>query len=88
MKTRDKQATEEGLRPINPIRARLLKIWGPADSWDNPLVGTKYDPVVKQHREQEHRAERRAHREQRRRAREEHGLTVAQENEEHYTPDA
>jgi hypothetical protein len=44
---------DESLRPINPFRAMLLKVWGPADSWDNPLTGTKYDPVLKQRRQHE-----------------------------------
>jgi hypothetical protein len=38
---------DEGLAPIGRWRGTLLRIWGPADSWDNPLVGTRYDPVVR-----------------------------------------
>ena len=43
-----KPPMEEGLEHINPIKGQLLKILGPADGWDNPLVGTQYDPVVRQ----------------------------------------
>jgi hypothetical protein len=56
---RSNHVETEGLRHINPIRARLLMVFGPADSWDNPLCGTKYDPLVRQHREHQRRAERR-----------------------------
>jgi hypothetical protein len=38
-------------------------IWGPAQSWDNPLMGTLFDPVVKQHRELARREARRERRE-------------------------
>ena len=87
MKMRDKTANEQRLRYINPIRAWLLEIYGPADSWDNPLVGTKYDPVVKQRRDLEHRAERRAHHEQHRHGRGERGVTDAPANPDHNTSD-
>jgi hypothetical protein len=87
MKSPDKKVDEQGLRYISPIRAWLLRILGPADTWDNPLVGTKYDPVVKQHRELERQAERCAHHEQHRHGREEHGVTDAPENPEHNTSD-
>jgi hypothetical protein len=48
-------------RPINPVRAALLRVWGPAESWDNPLTGTKYDPTLRaerQHDSLERRRER------------------------------
>lgn len=71
MSFRRKVAPEEEFLPINHVRAVLLRIWGPADSWDNPLVGTKYDPAraaARQHASTErHRAtnrQRRQHWEQ------------------------
>jgi hypothetical protein len=60
---------DQELREINPIRAWALKIWGPANSWDNPLTGTRYDPVVLEHKALERKHDREARREQRRRAR-------------------
>src|SRR6476659_11291322 len=68
-----KRPLEPGLEHINPIKAQLLKILGPADGWDNPLVGTQYDPVVRQKIETErqhqrwarHQARRGAHAERR-----------------------
>jgi hypothetical protein len=53
MKNRQNHPEDENLRRINPIRAMLLKVWGPADSWDNPLSGTRYDPVLKQRNQHE-----------------------------------
>jgi hypothetical protein len=44
---------EREFRPMNPVRAVLLRIWGPADSWDNPLTGTKYDPGLRAERQHE-----------------------------------
>src|SRR4029453_15936930 len=55
-----KHPLEAGLEHINPIKAQLLKIFGPADGRGNPLVGTQYDPVVRQEIETERRAERSA----------------------------
>jgi hypothetical protein len=72
---------------INPVRAWALKVWGPADSWDNPLSGTRYDPVVQQHRDEERRHERAEQRTARRRARREHRSAGPQEPSEHYTLD-
>ena len=63
---RHKQPLEEGLEHINPIKGQLLKILGPADGWDNPLVGTQYDPVVRQKIETERQHERWARQEARR----------------------
>ncbi len=37
-------------------------VWGPANSWDNPLCGTRYDPVLRQHMHQARRDARRADR--------------------------
>jgi len=68
-------------------RALLLWICGPAESWDNPLMGTRYDPRIRQHRDQARHAERRARHLQRRRAREQRGLARAENPSEHYTPD-
>src|SRR6476661_1107306 len=68
MRSRPKHPLEEGLEHINPVRARLLKVFGPADGWDNPLVGTQYDPAVRQKIEIERRHEREACREEHRRA--------------------
>jgi hypothetical protein len=78
---------EEDLRHINPVRARLLMIWGPAEGWGNPLVGTQYDPVIRQKIEIERRHERQTRREERHRA---HLVRRAThpEREEHCTPDA
>lgn len=45
-------------RPIGAVHATLLRMLGPADSWDNPLVGTRYDPrvsVQRRHEQLEHR---------------------------------
>jgi hypothetical protein len=53
-----KQPLEEGLEHINPTKGQLLKILGPADGWDNPLVGTQYDPVARQKIETERQHER------------------------------
>ena len=44
---------EQEFRPMHPMRAALLRIWGPADSWDNPLTGTKYDPALRAQRQHE-----------------------------------
>lgn len=40
------RTSDAEFRPISPVRAALLRIWGPADSWDNPLTGTRYDPAL------------------------------------------
>jgi hypothetical protein len=68
-------------------RAVLFKIWGPAESWDNPIMGTRYDPTIRQRRDQRRKAERQARRAQRRRERDEHRAAHAREPAEHYTPD-
>lgn len=87
LKTREICASEPPLRQLSWGRALLLKIWGPAESWDNPLTGTRFDPQVRQRRDQVRRAERRARRARRRRAREEHRLARVEELTEHHTPD-
>lgn len=50
---------DEQYEPINRFRAMLLRIWGPADGWDNPLVGTKFDPALRTQRQHEKLEERR-----------------------------
>jgi hypothetical protein len=87
MRMREKYDAEPGLRPMSSGRALLLKIWGPAESWDNPLMGTRFDPVVRQHRDQARRAEHEARREQRRQVHDEHRRARAYGPSEHYTPD-
>ena len=87
MRSRPKHPLEDGLQHINPVRARLLKIFGPAEGWDNPLVGTQYDPAIRQKIEVERRHERQARREEHRRARAE-GHAAHPEPAEHSTPDA
>lgn len=74
------------VRNINPVRARLLQVFGPADSWDNPLAGTKYDPAIRQHEEQTRRGEKQARRAERRRARDLHRV-VSEPETDHHTPD-
>jgi hypothetical protein len=67
MKLHHKPEPDGNFRPINSFRAALLRVWGPADSWDNPLAGTKYDPKLRaqrQHDSLEHRQERWEHRKQ------------------------
>ena len=61
-----KRPLEPGLEHINPIKAQLLKIFGPADGRGNPLVGTQYDPVVRQKIETERQHERWARQDARR----------------------
>jgi hypothetical protein len=56
----------DGLIPISGLRAWALMIWGPADSWDNPLTGTRYDPILRARRQTQRRAERRERHVQRR----------------------
>jgi hypothetical protein len=61
-------AEDEGLKPIGRVQGALLRIWGPADSWDNPLVGTRYDPALRnkrQHDDLEYRRRRWQQRKQR-----------------------
>ena len=84
---------EEGLEHINPIKGQLLKIFGPADGRGNPLVGTQYDPVVRQKIETERRHERWARHEARRHAHAESrhphpdGGGAQPQPREHSTPD-
>lgn len=40
-------------REMSRIQAMGLRMWGPADSHDNPLYGTKYDPILRQQRQHE-----------------------------------
>jgi len=42
---------DDGFIPIGRVRGTLLRIWGPADSWDNPLAGTRYDPTLQAQRQ-------------------------------------
>ena len=70
---RHKHPLQPGLEHINPIKGQLLKILGPADGWDNPLVGTQYDPVVRQKIETERQHERWARHDARRDAHAERG---------------
>ena len=68
MRLRRRPAEDEGLKPIGRVQGTLLRIWGPSDSWDNPLVGTRYDPSLRnkrQHDDLEHRRERWEQRRQR-----------------------
>jgi hypothetical protein len=89
-----KDPLEEGLEHINPIKAQLLKIFGPADGRGNPLVGTQYDPVVRQKIETQRRHERWARQEQRRHAHAEHRHSHAEASgaqpqpQEHSTRDS
>jgi hypothetical protein len=83
MSKRDERISETELRPISWLRAHALMIWGPAQSWDNPLMGTRYDPVRRQHQDRA----RRAYREARREGREQRRLDRAYIGDEHYTPD-
>ncbi len=65
---RKQSVEDEGLRPIGRVQGILLRIWGPADSWDNPLVGTRYDPALRikrQHDNLEYRRQRWQQRKQR-----------------------
>jgi hypothetical protein len=87
MSKREERISGPQTRPISWLRARALTIWGPAQSWDNPLMGTRYDPVLKQRRELARREARRARRETRREQREQHRLDRARVPDEHYTPD-
>ena len=68
MQLRRKSSYDEGLKPIGRVQGTLLRIWGPADSWDNPLVGTRYDPSLRtkrQHEDLEYRRQRWEQRKQR-----------------------
>ncbi len=47
-------------RSISRTQVFLIHLLGPADSWDNPLIGTKYDPRLTQHRHRVAVARRRA----------------------------
>ena len=63
-----KHPLEEELEHINPIKARLLKIFGPAEGRGDPLAGTQYDPIVRQKIETEQQHDRWARHEARRQA--------------------
>jgi hypothetical protein len=39
--------------PISRIKAWALRIWGPANSPENPLTGTRFDPVFLEHKDEE-----------------------------------
>ena len=83
MSKRDERTSDRELRPIGWVRAHALMIWGPAQSWDNPLMGTRYDPVLRQ----DQLRARRARREARREGREQRRLDRARIGDEHCTPD-
>ena len=89
-----KRPLEQGLEHINPIKAQLLKIFGPADGRGNPLVGTQYDPVVRQKIETERQHERWARQDARRHGHPElrhsrlGGGGAQPESHDHSTPDA
>jgi hypothetical protein len=89
-----KRPLEPGLEHINPIKAQLLKIFGPADGLGNPLVGTQYDPVVRQKIETERQHERWARQDARRHGHPElrhsrlGGGGAQPESHDHSTPDA
>ena len=51
MKLHHKPEPDPEFRYIHPVKATLLRIWGPADSWDNPLSGTRYDPALQPDRQ-------------------------------------
>jgi len=87
MTERDRPIPDTELRPINWMRARALMIWGPGESWDNPLMGTRFDPTVRQRRDQARRAARHARHEHRDELREQHRLDRARLSDEHCTPD-
>jgi hypothetical protein len=53
MKLHRKPADDREFLQISRVRAALLRVWGPADSWDSPLAGTKYDPVHQAERQHE-----------------------------------
>jgi hypothetical protein len=86
MTTHETNASLVPLRDMGRLRAFLLKIFGPADSWDNPLIGTRFDPQVRQHRDQADQAARRAHRTERRLSRAGRGVDRTQAPH-HYLPD-
>ena len=83
MSKRDERNPDPELRPIGWLRAHALMIWGPAQSWDNPLMGTRYDPVLRQAQGRARRGRREARREHRAQRR----LDRARIGDEHYTPD-
>jgi hypothetical protein len=87
MSKRDGPIPDPELRPISWLRARALMIWGPGESWDNPLMGTRFDPTFRERRDQSRRAERRVRHEHRGELREQHRLDRARHGDEHCTPD-
>jgi hypothetical protein len=80
------QVPRHRVRHINPVQARLLQLLGPADSWDNPLAGTKYDPATRQHEQQDRRHAKQARKAQRRYEHEQHRMDNGTKSE-HHTPD-
>jgi len=59
MSTPEREESEQFI-PISRLKAFALRLWGPADSHDNPLYGTKYDPRLRQQRQHESLEYRRA----------------------------
>lgn len=53
-----KRDRDQNLKPIKRLHAWALMLWGPANSWDGPLVGTRFDPVLRQQAETARRRER------------------------------
>ena len=78
-KTREDQ---QGQQPMGRGRAFLFKFLGPAESWDNPVMRSRFGPAVKQGREQARRAERQARRLARSQRHQPH-----EDETEHFTPD-
>jgi hypothetical protein len=75
------------VRHINPVQARLLQLLGPADSWDSPLAGTKYDPATRQHEQLERRQAKQARKARRRHEHEVHRMENNAAESDHHTPD-
>ena len=65
MRRKRKHPPNEELEHIHPVRAFLLKIFGPAEGRGDPLAGTQHDPVVQQKIETEQQHERWARQEAR-----------------------
>ena len=73
---------------IGRLRAWALEIWGPAESWDHPLVGTEFDPALRHRMAERRRDEREARRSRHRQARRDKRYQAAHVPDEHCTPDA
>jgi hypothetical protein len=51
--TTHKHPEDENLVPISRIKAMALRMFGPADSPENPLNGTRFDPALAQRHQHE-----------------------------------